>query len=78
LGKYLRDNPAMFDDYVKFLEDSFYRVRITAIKALEQLGEEKCIPYLRKVIEQDLDNRVVRAAKEAIYRINEQIKTKLN
>jgi|ECHnycMinimDraft_1075156.scaffolds.fasta_scaffold00124_15 Aminopeptidase N len=76
LGKYLRDNPAMFDDYVKFLEDSFYRVRITAIKALEQLGEEKCIPYLRKVIEQDLDNRVVRAAKEAIYRINEQIKNK--
>lgn len=76
LGKYLKDNPSLFEDYVKFLEDSFFRVRITAIKALEQIADEKCIPYLKKVVEQDLDNRVVRAAKEAIYRINEQIKSK--
>jgi len=29
-----------------------------------------------KILERDLDNRVIRAAKEAIYRINEQLKNK--
>jgi len=31
---------------------------------------------LKKILERDLDNRVIRAAKEAIYRINEQLKNK--
>ncbi len=76
LGKYLKDNPSLFEDYLQFLEDDFYKVRITAIKALEQLGEERCLAPLKKILERDLDNRVIRAAKEAIYRINEQLKNK--
>jgi len=76
LGKLLKEKEEMFEDFLQYLKDRSFRVRITAIKALEELGDKRCIPFLEEVIQNDLDGRVIRRAKEAVYKIKKKIEEK--
>ncbi|MFN0117453.1 MAG: M1 family aminopeptidase [Elusimicrobiota bacterium] len=51
-------------------QDSFLLVQISAVRVLQQLGDERCIPALKELITGDRDGRLMRLAEEAIEKIS--------
>jgi len=60
-----------YDHLVELLQDDWLRVRLNACAALAELKDTKAIAELSRVVDRDLDGRVVRAAREAIARLRE-------
>jgi aminopeptidase N len=54
---------------LELTEDPFLLVRITAVRLLHQLGDERAVPHLKKLTSGDLDGRLMRLAEEAVQKI---------
>ena len=52
---------------------NFFLVQIAAVKGLNELGDERAVPLLKKFTKGDLDGRLKRLAEEAILKINKGI-----
>lgn len=74
LGKFVEDNPAVFDHLKSLLTDKWFRVRINACRAFADAESTKAISGLEWVTENDLDHRVRRIAEECIIMIKDAIK----
>lgn len=57
------------DRLLQLLDDSFLLVRIAAVRALHQVGDERAVPALKDIQKQDVDGRLKRLAEEAIEKI---------
>ncbi len=54
---------------LELTDDPFLLVRITAVRVLHQIGDERAVPQLRKLTSGDLDGRLMRLAEEAVQKI---------
>ena len=54
---------------LELIEDPFLLVRITAVRLLHQIGDERAVPHLKKLTSGDLDGRLMRLAEEAVQKI---------
>lgn len=73
LAKYA-DNDKAYDRLLELLRDRWFKVRINAIKALEEVKVEKALGELEEIASKDLEPRVRRVAEEAIISIREHMK----
>ncbi|MEM2856045.1 MAG: M1 family aminopeptidase [Candidatus Nitrosocaldaceae archaeon] len=73
LSKYA-DKDKAYNRLVELLNDRWFKVRINAIKALEEAKIEKALSVLEDVANKDLEPRVRRVAEEAIISIKEYMK----
>ncbi len=71
LGKLGEGKPDVVDLLIDLLDDSWLRVRLRAIDALEQFGDAKAIPALARRRDKELDGRVTRRCREAIIAIQQ-------
>ncbi len=75
LGKLARMSDRAKDDaydrLVELLNDDWLRVRLNAIAALVEIKDAKALGELGRVVDRDLDGRVIRSAREGIGRIRE-------
>ncbi|MEX0762805.1 MAG: M1 family aminopeptidase [Dehalococcoidia bacterium] len=56
---------------VDLLDDRWYRVRLYAVGALQRLKAPAAIPALQRLVDRELDGRIIRSAREAIKGIRE-------
>ena len=68
LGEGKSDVVEYLTDYV---DDPWLRARNSAVGALQQLRDDKAIPFLSRLIPRELDGRLVRRCREAIAAIRE-------
>ncbi len=64
--------PGITDVQKRLLEltgDKFLLVQIAAVRALQQVGDERAVPVLKKLMTGDRDGRLKRLAEEAVDRI---------
>ncbi len=59
------------EDLVRLVGDWWLRVKLVACATVAELGEEKALPALGRLVEHDLDGRVRRSAAEAAKKIRE-------
>lgn len=73
LGKFVKDKEKeqIIDRLLDLLEDKSWRTRMSAISALQTLGDEKAIRRLHRTVETAIDGREVRRSREAILAIRE-------
>ncbi|MBI4220216.1 MAG: HEAT repeat domain-containing protein [Chloroflexi bacterium] len=71
LGKLGENKPDAVDRLVDLLDDPWLRVRQRAASALGDLKEPKAIPHLSRLVERELDGRVIREARLAIKEIRD-------
>jgi aminopeptidase N len=74
LGKFVEDNPVVFDHLRSLLTDKWFRVRINACRALADAESTKAIADLEWVVENDIDHRVKRIAEECVNMIKDATK----
>ena len=60
---------AVQDRLIDLINDPFLLVRIGAVRALHQIGDERAVPALRKLSQGDLDGRLKRLAEEAVEKL---------
>jgi len=75
LGKFAKDNDKVIDHLKQLLKDSWFRVRINAIKAFVELQEYKDIADIEWVAKNDIDPRVQRIAEESVLALRESMQT---
>ncbi|RMF29366.1 MAG: hypothetical protein D6752_06110 [Candidatus Nitrosothermus koennekii] len=73
LAKYADDDKA-YNRLLELLRDKWFKVRINAIKAIEEAKLDKALGALEEVATKDLEPRVRRVAEEAIISIREYMK----
>jgi len=73
MGKLLkdRDKEQVTDRLLELLQDKSWRTRLSAIGALQTLGEDRALPALRRNAETALDGREIRRSREALINIRE-------
>jgi aminopeptidase N len=71
LGKLVDNKEAALDRLVELLDDSDLRVRLSAVGALQELGEERAIGPLERLAARELDGRVIRRCRETAARLRE-------
>ncbi len=71
LAKLVDNKEAALDRLTELLDDPDLRVKIAAIGALEQLGEDRAIGALSRTADRDLDGRVIRRSREVAARLRE-------
>jgi aminopeptidase N len=75
LAKYAAlSNPAkdrVYERLVELLHDDWLRVRLNAVAGLQELKEMKAVGELDRLIQRELDGRVIRAARETMDRIRQ-------
>ncbi|MBI2896827.1 MAG: HEAT repeat domain-containing protein [Deltaproteobacteria bacterium] len=64
LGKLGENKSEVREQLQRVLDDSDLRVRIAALRALGELGDPRALGAIDRVVERDLDGRVVRVARE--------------
>ncbi|MGB2693719.1 MAG: HEAT repeat domain-containing protein, partial [Dehalococcoidia bacterium] len=71
LGKYAERKEPILDRLVELLDDPGLRTRIAAVNALATLGEDRAVSAIQRLIERELDGRVVRRCREVIRSLRE-------
>jgi len=64
---------AVQDRLIELTNDPFLLVRISAVRALQQVGDERALPALRKLTKGDLDGRLMRMAEEAVEKLSKGV-----
>ncbi len=71
LGHYVDKKHPIRDRLVELLDDPDLRLRLAAVGALVELGDDKAVPALERLAARDLDGRVIRSARTAAARLRE-------
>lgn len=71
LGKFAKNNDKVIDQLKQLLKDSWFKVRINAIKAFVEAQEPKALSDIEWVAKNDIDPRVRRVAEESVISIRE-------
>lgn len=71
LGKYAERKEPALDRLVELLDDPSLRTRLAAVNALGELGDERAVGPLQRLIERELDGRVIRRSREVIRALRE-------
>ena len=69
LGKAGEDHKPTFELLTDLLDDPWYRTRLGAAGALRSLTADTALPALQRMVDRELDGRVVRTARQAISAI---------
>jgi aminopeptidase N len=69
LGRLGHDDRETADRLTDLLDDRWYRARLFAIHALEEIKEPESVPAIQRLAARERDGRVVRAAREAVSAI---------
>ena len=69
LGKAGEDHKPTFELLSDLLDDRWYRTRLGAAGALRSLTADTALPALQRMVDRELDGRVVRTARQAISAI---------
>jgi aminopeptidase N len=60
-----------YDRLIELLDDEWLRVRLNAVAALAEMKDTRALGPLNRLVDRDLDGRVIRSAREAMARIRE-------
>lgn len=60
-----------YDRLVELLDDEWLRVRLNAVVALAEMKDTRALGPLNRLVDRDLDGRVIRTAREAMSRIRD-------
>lgn len=71
LGRYAERKEPALDRLIELVDDPSLRMRLSAIGALQGLGDDRAIGPLERQALRDLDGRVVRRCREAAMRLRE-------
>jgi aminopeptidase N len=71
LGNYADKKDSIRDRLVALLDDTDLRVRMAAVGALVELGDDKAVGALEGLAARELDGRVIRGARTAAARLRE-------
>jgi aminopeptidase N len=71
LGRHLEQKDAVRDRLADLLDDPDLRMRLAAVVALRELGDDRAVGALERLAQRDLDGRVIRYAREAAARLRE-------
>ena len=71
LGKLGEGKSDVVEFLTDYLDDPWIRARTSAIAALQEIKDDKAIPFLSQHIPRELDGRVVRKCREAIAAIRQ-------
>jgi aminopeptidase N len=71
LGHYIEKKDPVRDRLVDLLDDIDLRVRMAAVGALVELGDDKAVGALEGLAAKELDGRVIRSARTASARLRE-------
>ena len=71
LGRYAERKEPALDRLTELLDDLSLPVRLAAVAALQELGEDRAIPALERLAGRELDGRVVRRCREVVARLRE-------
>lgn len=69
LAQYDAPPTAVQNRFIELANDDFLLVRIAAVRALQQVGDERAVPALRKLAEAEVDGRLKRLAEEAVDKL---------
>jgi aminopeptidase N len=65
--------PAVQARLMELTRDPYILVQVAAVRALQQVGDERALPALKELLKGDRDGRVLRLAEEAIEKISKGI-----
>lgn len=73
LGKLVKDKEKeqVIDRLLEILDDTSWRARLSAIGALQTLGEDKAASALQRIADTALDGREIRRSREAVMSLRE-------
>ncbi len=71
LGRYAERKEPALDRLIELLDDPAMRVKLAAIGALVELGDDRALGPLERLAARDLDGRVVRGGRTAAARLRE-------
>ncbi len=69
LGEIGKGNEEAFQCLLKLVDDPFILLQVDAIESLGELGDERAIPKLEKILKETREGRVLRAAEESMRKI---------
>ncbi len=69
LGRLGHEDKETLDRLTDLLDDRWYRARLFAIHALDELKEPDAVPAIQRLVNRERDGRVVRSAREAVASI---------
>src|SRR3990172_8513691 len=64
LGKLVDNKEPALDRLLELLDDPDLRVRLAAVAALQELGEDRAVGALSRLADRDPDGRVIRRCRE--------------
>ncbi|MBV9080269.1 MAG: HEAT repeat domain-containing protein [Elusimicrobia bacterium] len=64
---------AVQERLIELADDPFLLVRIAAVRALHQIGDERALPALRRLAVAEVDGRLKRLAEEAVEKLSKGI-----
>ncbi len=73
LGKRFRTEEIL-DTIAPMLKEKNFRIKITAVIAIEKIGDLRGVKYLQEAMEREVDGRIKRRAYEAINKIHKEAK----
>jgi aminopeptidase N len=71
LGKLVDNKEPALDALMALLDDPDLRVRLAAVAALQELGEDRAVGALERLAARELDGRVIRRCREVAARLRE-------
>jgi aminopeptidase N len=71
LGKLIDNKETALDRLTALLDDPDLRVRLAAVAALQELGEDRAVGAISRLADRDLDGRVIRRCREVAARLRE-------
>jgi HEAT repeat protein len=69
LASYASESDEIQSKLIQLTSDSFPLMPIAAVRVLQQVGDERAVPALKKLTKGDYDGRLKRLAEEAVEKI---------
>jgi aminopeptidase N len=71
LGRHMERKEPALDRLVELLDDPSLRTRMSALAALQELGDDRAVGAVERLAARDLDGRIVRRSREVVAALRE-------